>query len=228
MHASRANQLLSEPQQYSVRGTVVNSVTGEPIRGALVQLFADRQRSQLTGLDGQFLFESIPAGVFNCRVQKPGFLSSQEVPASKPLVITAGRDAPPFLLKLVPEALIYGRISGHNGEPIESLPVQLFFERIENGKKMRAAWRSTNTDEEGQFRLPELLPGKYFIVAGPTPTAVSFPERLSEQGAKGYPATFYPGVPDLSSANAIEITPGKRVEINLALSLQPFYRVSGT
>jgi hypothetical protein len=230
LHPWATNQFPSETPQYSVRGTVVNSATGEPIRGALVQLFAERQRSQLTGPDGQFLFESVPAGVFSCNVQKPGFFSSRDVPASKlqAPMINVGPDAPPMILRLIPEGLIYGRISGDSGEPIESLPVQLFFERIENGKRTRAASRSASTNEEGQFRLPELLPGKYFILAGPTPTAVLFTGRLSQQGAQGYPAVFYPGVPDLSSANAIEITPGKRVEINFALSLQPFYRVSGT
>src|ERR1700724_4767558 len=51
-------------QTYSIRGTVINSATGEPIRGALAQLFAQRQRSQLTGPGGEFQFDNILAGSF--------------------------------------------------------------------------------------------------------------------------------------------------------------------
>jgi hypothetical protein len=54
------------------------------------------------------------------------------------------------------------------------------------------------------------------------------PDRLSKGGARGYPGVFFPGVPDLSSATAIEIAPGTRAEINLSVSSQPFYRISGT
>jgi len=84
------------------------------------------------------------------------------------------------------------------------------------------------TDEEGEFRQAELQPGKYFVFVGPSFWPTSFPSRLSQGGAHGYPGVFYPGVADLSSATAIDITPGKHAEINLSLTSQLFYRISGT
>ena len=220
----------SSPQTYTLRGTVVNSATGEPVHGALVQLFADRQRSQLTGPGGEFQFEKIPQGTFTLRAQKPGFFFPPELPTSRvqPAMITIGADQPPVVLKLVPEGILSGRVAGDNGEPIESLPVQLLFDRIENGKRTRAMARGASTDEQGEFRLAELQPGKYFIFIGPSSGPAVYPASLSQPGARGYPGAFYPGVPDLASAAPIEITPGKHAEINLTLSSQPFYRVSGT
>ncbi len=220
----------SEPQTFTVRGTVVNSATGEPIRGALVQLYSGPTRSRLTGPQGEFVFENVPQGIFSVRVQKPGFFFSSELPPSngQPSMITSGPDQPPAILKLIPEGLIFGRITGDNGEPVESLPVQLLVESMENGKKTRSFFRGANTDEQGEFRLAELPPGKYFIFFGPSSFPSSFSARLSQPGARGYPAAFYPGVPDIASATSIQITAGKRAEINLTISSQPFYSISGT
>src|ERR1700732_341833 len=118
---------------YAVRGTVVNSVTGEPVRGALVQIYANRQRSVLSGADGSFQFENVPAGTVNFNVQKPGFFSLQAIqsPRAQATFATSGPDQPPVVVKLVPEGVISGRVRGDNGEPVESLLVQLFQERVE-------------------------------------------------------------------------------------------------
>lgn len=230
LYGAGGQQFAQQESRYAVRGLVLNSATGEPIRGALVQLYAERERSQLTAANGEFLFEDVPAGTFGFRVQKPGYFSPQEMPSggTQPSTATVGPDQPPITAKLIPEGIIFGRISGDSGEPLENLPVQLLFDRIENGKRVRNSWRSTNTNEEGQFRLPELLPGKYLLFAGPSQSPAVFPRRLSEPGVRGYAAVFYPGVPDASAAAPIDITAGKHAEINMTLTQQPFYRISGT
>jgi hypothetical protein len=220
----------SSQQTYSLRGTVVNSASGEPIHGALVQIYAERQRSQLTGPGGEFQFDNIPEGAFAVRVQKPGFFFPPELPTSRaqPIMVASGPDRPPAVIKLVPEGLIHGHVTGDNGEPIESLPVQLLFDHFENGKRVRAPARSASTDEQGEFRLAELQPGRYFVFFGPSSGSAFFASKLSPLSIRGYRAAFYPGVPDVASAAAIEITPGKHAEIHLTLSSQPFYRISGT
>src|SRR5713101_5869519 len=63
----------SDPPTYTLKGTVVNSVTGEPIRGALVQIYADRQRSVLTGPEGKFQIENLSRGTFGVQCRKPGY-----------------------------------------------------------------------------------------------------------------------------------------------------------
>jgi hypothetical protein len=221
-------QLSAEAPTYTVRGTIVNSVTGEAIPGALVQLYSESQRSLLTNSDGKFLFERVPAGQVNVTAQKPGYFAPNLLPASVPRpppTVTVGPDAPSAVLKLIPEGLIYGRISDDNGEPLEDFPVRLLSERVVNGKKTQREWREATTSEDGEFRFADLTPDVYFLFAGPSPQPEPIAAKLSLQG---YPAVFYPGVPDLSSANPIEIIPGKRVEVHLALAPQPFYRVSGT
>jgi len=220
----------TESSTYTLRGTVVNSVTGEPIRGALVQIYANTQRSVLTGADGRFQFEKIAAGSYFAAARKPGFFSEQELAPQRPpqQYVRVGQDAPAAVLKLIPEGIIHGRISGESGEGIEGIPVRLLFRSVQNGELSWQETRGAQTNEEGEFRLAELRPGAYYLFMGPGQTPVVLPPRPSEPGAKGYAAIFYPGVADLSSAAPIQITPGKRVEIMYSLPLYPLFRVSGS
>jgi len=222
-------QFQTEPRAYTARGTVVNSVTGEAISGALVLIYSGRQHAMLTSPDGKFHFEGLPNGSFPLSVQKPGYFSPDQIRRSggPPTLVRTEEDRP-ITLKLIPEGVVYGRVTGDNGESLGYLPVQILWERVENGKRTREANRSVQTDEQGEFRQAELQPGKYFVFVGPSSWPTSFPSRLSQGGARGYPGVFYPGVADLSSATAIDITPGKHAEINLSLTSQLFYRISGT
>jgi hypothetical protein len=212
---------------YPIRGTVLNSVTGAPIRGALVQIYANRQRSVLTGADGSFQFADVPAGTVNLNVQKPGFFTAQAIqsPRAQASFAISGPDQPPVVLKLTPEGVISGQVSGDGGEPVENLSVQILAERIENGKKMRALLKGATTDEQGEYRIADLLPGKYFVfVASNNIEAFN----STQQGARGYAATFYPNGNDFATANPVEVAAGQRAEINFSLRSQLFHRISGT
>lgn len=215
--------------RYPIRGTAVNSITGEPIRGALVRIFSDRQRSVLSGADGTFQFADVPAGTVNLSVEKPGFFPQQAIqsPRSQASFAVSGPDQPLLLLKLIPEAVISGHVSGDGGEPVEGFPVQLLAERVENGKRTRVNLRSASTNDEGEFRAAELPPGKYFIFAGPSSSPVNLIPGL-QAGARGYAGTFYPSAPDITAASQVEVASGQRVEINFDLQSQPFHRISGT
>jgi hypothetical protein len=222
-------QFQTETRTYTVRGTVINSATGEPLSGALVEIYSGQQHALLTGPDGKFHFEGLANGSFQLTAKKPGYFSPEQIRRSgAPATFVKTEEERPVTLKLVPEGVMYGRVTGDNGEPLESMPVQILWERVENGKRSRENSRGIRTDEQGEFRQAELQPGKYFVFAGPSFWPAWFPDRLSKGGARGYPGVFFPGVPDLSSATAIEIAPGTRAEINLSVSSQPFYRISGT
>jgi uncharacterized protein (DUF2141 family) len=222
-------QFQTETRTYTVRGTVINSATGEPLSGALVEIYSGQQHALLTGPDGKFHFEGLANGSFQLTAKKPGYFSPEQIRRSgAPATFVKTEEERPVTLKLVPEGVMYGRVTGDNGEPLESMPVQILWERVENGKRSRENSRGIRTDEQGEFRQAELQPGKYFVFAGPSFWPAWFPDRLSKSGARGYPGVFFPGVPDLSSATAIEIAPGTRAEINLSVSSQPFYRISGT
>jgi hypothetical protein len=228
--SSVAPQQYSSDDKYTLRGTVINSVTGEAIRGALVQIYFNGQISMLTGPDGKFQFAGLPLGQSAIMVRKPGFFSEDEFePNSRGQhLASTGPNTPPVVLKLFPEGVIYGRISEEDGEPIEGLPVELLVQHLQNGRKVWDRRPQAVTDEDGNFRIAELPPGDYFLSSGPSRNPVTLPAGLSQSGAQGTPPVYYPVGSDLAAAAPIPVTPGKKVEINLTLSPQPFYRVSGS
>lgn len=219
----------SSDDKYTLRGTVINSVTGEPIRGALVQIYLCNEASMLTRADGTFQLDGLPPGRCTITVSKPGFFS-EESPAREPHQATAtiGPNASLVVIKLVPEGVIFGRIREEDGEPIEGLPVSLLMQGVQDGRKTWEQRPSTVTDDDGTFRFAELLPGNYFLSAGPSRNPVTFPAKLSQSGTKGVPWVIYPAGSDLAASTPLPIVPGAKTEVNLILSLEEFYRVSGT
>ena len=222
----------SGQDKYSLAGRVVNSLTGEPVRGALVQIYMRGQLSAFTGTDGKFQFDRLPGGQTPITVRKPGFFSEDELEnrshGFNRRVAAIGPETPPEVLKLVPEGVIYGRITADDGEPIENLPIQLVVQRIENGRKVWQDGPGGVTDEDGAFRVAELQPGNYYFSAGASWNSETIASRASRPAALGFPVVYYPAGSDISSASPISIVPGRQAEINLALSPQPCHRVSGT
>jgi len=182
--------LTSTQDKYSLTGMVVNSATGEPIRGALVQIYINGQSSQLTGPDGKFRFDRLPAGQTPVNIRKPGFFSQQQLENGPvrftQLVGTIGPDAPLLILKLVPEGVVFGRITAEDGEPIENLPIQLVVQGLENGRKVWRDHAGGSTNEDGEFRIAELQPGTYYLSAGPSSNPVSAASGSSNPGALGF------------------------------------------
>ncbi len=111
--------------KYSLSGTVVNVLTGEPIRRALVQIYMGPGQASLTDDSGHFEFNGLPPGQASVTVQKPGFFSEGEAArkGSSPALVTVGPEADAIVLKLIPEAAIQGKIQSEDGEPIEAAPV---------------------------------------------------------------------------------------------------------
>jgi hypothetical protein len=227
---SGAPSASSTSGEFTLTGIVVNSVTNEPVRGALVQVLAPVHKLILTGADGRFRVVGLPTGLTSLTARKPGYFADGESDGymRSPGSYQVGPNAPPVVLKLVPEGLVYGRITDENGEPVEFLPLHLQQPQIVQGRRIWLNWRQANTDENGEFRFAELPQGTYYLSAGPSTIPVVFSAVSSQPGAQGYPVVFYPAAADLSGAAPIKITPGKRQEINLSVSLQPFFRISGT
>src|SRR5262245_66659009 len=57
-------------EQFKLEGIVINSVTGKPLPRALVQV---NQRTMLTGPEGDFSFDGLPALPVRVRATKPGY-----------------------------------------------------------------------------------------------------------------------------------------------------------
>lgn len=223
----------SNPQaRHTVAGTVVNAVTGEPIRRALVRIAgAPQQLFAFTGEDGRFQMENVPEGSLSITAQKPGFFdrAMNGAVVTQSFVAIGSTDSD-VVLKLIPEAKIQGRIVDSDGEPVEGVGVELLAQDIMNGRKRWQQRGVGSTNENGVYHIDNLPEGQYVIrseshqvfpgVWNSGPDGKLIPEVYRPQ--------FYPNAPDLSAAQPIEVKAGEQGEADFTLTAVRSFKISGT
>jgi hypothetical protein len=221
--------------QSTVRGTVINAVTHEPIGRALVSS-PGGQMAMLTDGEGHFEFslpksdgDNVPGpgprrrfgsgGPLFLTARKPGFLDrpneagqSQAVPGSE------------VTISLIPEAIIKGRVILSTGEPAIGIAMQIFFRRVQEGALRWTPGAQARANSNGEFRFAELSPGSYKVV---TREMMDDDPADTEVGGQqyGFAPVYYPGVADFGSAGTIQLTAGQTFEAELSITRQPYYPV---
>ena len=223
-----------------ISGTVVNSVTREPIGRALV-LSPDERFATMTDSYGRFEFTpsqsdtglgtatspSASRGVngnnrpYALTARKPGFLTDPDDPVQNLQSMQSGKEV---TIALVPEAVIVGHVTLPTSEASDHNTVQIYRRQIRNG---RAHWVPAGTEatrSDGEFRFAELYKGSYKLL---THELLDRDPQVSAPGAQmyGYAPVYFPSASDFASAAAIQLTPGKIVHVDLSLVRQPYYPI---
>lgn len=216
-----------QPQQqlFKVEGTVVNSVTGKPLPRVLVQLFG---RSVLTGPEGEFSFDRVAAGRASITLMKPGYFGPGETPRSANN-FDVGPDTGKIILKLAPEGVIAGHVTGQDEEPLEGASMQVLGFRAIEGRQVLVPVRGdVRTDEDGNFRVAGLPSGRYYLAVKAGNVTRRVLGAQTPKAPEAYPAILYhPGTADLAAATALDLAPGQKMDTQFALSLSPAYKLAG-
>jgi protocatechuate 3,4-dioxygenase beta subunit len=139
-------------------GVVVNAVSGAPVPYALVQV---GQEAKLADQNGAFRFEALPYSSASMMARKPGYFSEQELSddnSQSGTVVLSGETSS-VTIRLTPEAVISGHVINSLGDPVEHLPINVKFNHVVAGRRMWEQRGTAETDENGNFRIPELKPG---------------------------------------------------------------------
>jgi len=216
-----------EAPRHTITGTVYNGLTGEPVRRALVRMWGPQPATVLTGVDGRFEIEDVPEGPINLTATKPGFFDAQSMPRQwkqKLEAQVAGPGSNDFRVLLYPAGRITGQVSDPDGDPVEQAQVQVFAEQITNGHKVWQQRSSTSSDDDGQYRIGNLVPGRYIVYAmGHVLPGLSLdaPKQVSAP-------LYYPDARDRTSAQRIDIQPGQEFRADFHLRAERGFRISGT
>jgi hypothetical protein len=231
-----AQSLQADDQKNTVRGTVINAVTHEPIGRALVSSPGE-QMATLTDAEGHFEFalpkagdlspgpgqlrrtRSGPGGPLWLTARKPGFLDRPNE-AGQAQAVPGGE----VTISLTPEALIKGRVILSTGDPALGIEIQIFSRQVQEGAPRWVLGAQARANSNGEFRFAELSPGPYKLVTrelrddDPADT-------VAGGQVYGFAPVYYPGVPDFASAGTIQLTAGQNFQADLSIVRQPYFPV---
>ena len=220
---------------YSVRGTVLDSVSGQPLGRALIELNQDF--ATLTGGDGQFSFDNVPSGSYMVTVAKPGYFgfgfasglmsrpnSGIPMQPRPPRQIQVGPDMAALTFRITPLAVITGQVTLSTSDPADGIQVSAYTQRMQNGRLHWILADSARTRSDGSFRLDNLSAGNYLVYTQPS---LDHDGPATTRGPSfGYPAVYYPGVTDPASAGLLSLRAGQHAEADISLVRQPFFPVT--
>ena len=214
-----------------ILGRVVSRDNGSPVRRAHVSLEglpadmqstdpkrAHIQRDVETDDNGAFDFARIPAGSYRISVPATnGFLA---LARAREAIVGDGQ-ALEVAIRLERTGAIAGRITDKNGAGLVGVEVQALRRNDFHGHVTVMPTYTygygarASTNDLGEFRLFNLTPGEYVVVA--TPVYLS-----REQGPRrrfGFLTTYYPGAQALKDARLIVVRSGKDVaRVNFSLA----------
>jgi len=216
-------QKLSEPNDQppvtgtaTIAGTVVNDVTGEPIRKAQVSLLGavgGRPPVAVTDASGAFAFHKLPAGTFTVQSAKDGFDQERCMilgDNQKQITVVADQNATGIELRLAPMGAISGRLIDEVGDAAPYCQVSAV--NADPPQQQRSA---AQTDDRGEYRLDNLPAGRYLVYQHCHQTLAA-PHGFLERGDPRTPELawipgFYGGADAGAGASAINVHEGEEV-----------------
>ena len=227
-----------------VAGTVRDSVTGLPVAHAMVSLtpgnniitkpFTLPDAHIETGADGRFELKVPTPGPYALYATAENYVLRDESPRFLSIHGWTSED-----VLLTPMGEIEGRIIDRDsGEPVPGADVRASAVEFKSGQLTVArAGSSARTAADGEFRIVDLRPGRYFLefswgdaeeVAEVVPASDdedgnAEPERLV------YRHQWWPGVGTLGYSLALRLDAGFRLNLStIAVSKDPVYEFRGT
>lgn len=223
----------------TIEGQVVNAATGEPVRKAQVTLRGGNARGRIpyaasADPSGHFVFESVEPGTYRIFAGRTGFVTGEYGQrdanrAGTAVTLTAGQSLKSVAIKLVPQAVVTGRVVDEDGDPVSGVTVAILRYTYGRGPKQLSSVDDASTDDRGEYRFYALPPGRYYVRAtrrGPGIPAT--PANAKSEGETSYVPVYFPNALDPSGAVAIDASAGKVVTgIDLALTRARTVTVSG-
>jgi Carboxypeptidase regulatory-like domain len=222
------------PQTPGVANAAQGGRGGPPVRPVLINKETDEQ--------GRFSIANLEPGKYRVTAERQGFLrqnwgARKYSGGSAQVLVGEGQTVKQIDFRLMPQGVITGKVLDEDGEPMAGVQVRAQRTFLRNGLRVSNTVANATTSDIGEYRLPELKPGRYSVVAFPRPrpdmmgmgpAAPSSLEPLPANPEMTYAATFYPSTPDAATAVPVDVGEGAEVpQVDIRLMKSRVFRVRG-
>ncbi|MEZ5404076.1 MAG: carboxypeptidase-like regulatory domain-containing protein [Bryobacteraceae bacterium] len=235
----------------TIEGRVVDAKTGAPLRRANVMLrpflsgsantagvmaaASEAPYGATTGEDGKFRISLVDPGAYRLTADRRGYSAAAygargRSPMGTSLRVDAGARLQGIDVKLLPQAVIAGRVVDEEGEPMDRVQIQVLERRFIRGKAQWAPVGYGITLDTGDYRVAGLRPGRYWVSALlRTPASMSRPPRRTDgEPEESYVFTYYPGAAGMNEAHPVELAAGQEMAgADISMRKSRVYRIRG-
>ena len=227
--------LVSQNTLATIDGKVVNAVTGQAIKKAVVTVRnGNGQQSYFaaSGADGKFHIENVQPEKYVATATAEGFANAQFAAGVKPFTVSGQQPVSGIEIRLAPLSVIAGKVTDDADQPLDGVSVMAMRYNYSGDTKTLQPVGSAQTDDRGQYRMFDLQPGRYYLMASTQYRGASSygdSDRVhSTVPEQGYGALVYPGVSDVSETSPHELKPGDEwMGANFRMHMRPAYHIRG-
>jgi 5-hydroxyisourate hydrolase-like protein (transthyretin family) len=238
----------------SVAGHVI-STTGEVLRKVSLTLRPNGRGGGSYGTtsanDGSFRFPSVDPGTYALTGERTGYVrETLSTPGGQtlPIEVVSEKNTSGVELKMTPQSVIAGHVFDEDGDPVQSVNVEVWRYTYPRGRRQLTQTQNGSTNDLGEFRIASLSPGRYFVSAtarrsqpvqaildvfrggrGGRGASLGGPGRAASEPIEDYVTTYFPNLAEAAAASPIDLVAGSEVRgIEIRLRKSRFYRIAGT
>ena len=180
--------------------------------------------SAVTDVDGHFVIDGVKPGRYLIQVEHPGLVGTGSRRSLN--IIPPGTSE--VLLHMQPAGVITGKITDADGDPVRDVNVMVTRVGSTHGWHGHDSGNGS-TNDLGEFRIPDLFPGRYTVLATP-PRNLPLFDATKPAKAGGQlvsVATYYPGTLDKNQAIPLDAEAGQETPVNFGVLTSRAFRVTG-
>jgi protocatechuate 3,4-dioxygenase beta subunit len=240
---------VTKASRATLRGVVTKDPGSDPVKKALIELIAENQNeggnyTAVTGADGSFHIEGILPGHYRLFAERTGYLevdSHRRRTEGLVLTLTAGQEVKDLVIRLQPAAVVSGRVTDEDGDPMPNAQVAVLRQTFAAGRSRWEQSAGEGTNDLGEYRIAGLAAGTYYLSVTPPVD----PKRWIEAGSKdepqgrstallngsrpmAYTTTYYPGTRDRGQAAPVQLHAGDDFPLNFSLTRSPSLAIRGS
>ncbi len=220
-----------------ISGVVTRGDTSRPLEGVVIRMvrwdgsFGQQIPARGTDANGRFQFDGLLAGSYSITYAADRFVSlqfGQRTPqeAAARIELKDGQIFANADISLPPTTAIEGRLLDEFGDPVPGIRVQAVQVQFLLGQRRlmpagSGSMPSQPTDDLGRFRIFNMPPGDYYLVAVAGPFA-------GPQDPSGFALTYFPGTALPTEARPVSLELGKDLSgLVFQLAPAPMATISG-